>query len=205
MKIKLQKPTTQQPLFEDQNPFAEQEQDLSQDLLRVYYAYFDGWLIKKVGRRNTVHSLQLSKPKNYRKICFDGKTYSLSRQIYVYHYGTIPFGMYIDHIDGDRNNNRIENLRLAHPDQNQWNRKINDSYRSTDYKGCSINYQALRKGKPLKCPWLARIRFTSNYELRHTSQRWFKTKTEAEAFIHAELAVLEATRALVHREYTNHG
>jgi hypothetical protein len=203
MKTKLQKPTTQQPLFEAKNPFAEQEQDLPQDLLQVYYAYFDGWLIKKIGKKNTFP--RTCTPTKYRQLKFDGKGYKLSRQIYIYHYGTIPTGMFIDHIDGDRQNNRIENLRLAHPDQNAWNRKINDSHRSTDYKGCSINYYPLQGGKPLKSPWKVIIRFRSNGVIRHDVQRYFKTKTEAQAFIQAELAVLEATRALVHREYTNHG
>jgi hypothetical protein len=202
MKTKLQT-TTQKSLFELKNPFAMQEQDLPQDLLRVYYTYFDGWLIKKIGRINT--SPKICASTQYRKLQFDGKFYLLSRQIYVYHYGTIPKGMFIDHIDGDRYNNRIENLRLAHPDQNQWNRKINDSHRSTDHKGVSLIYQPLKRGKPCKSPWRVDIQLRSNYQYRFRKVRQFKTKTEAEAFINAEVAVLEATRALVHREYTNHG
>jgi hypothetical protein len=198
MKTKLQKLTTQQPLFEAKNPFAEQEQDLPQDLLRVYYTYFDGFLIKKIGKKNTPP--KTLKNNRYRKLKFDGRYYRLGRQIYIYHYGTIPKGMFIDHIDGNRHNNHIENLRLAHPDQNQWNRKINDSHRSTDHKGVQLRYIPTNKS-----PWFVEFRLKSNYALRFRRQRRFKTKTEAEAFIRAEVAVFEATRALVHREYTNHG
>ena len=38
--------------------------------------------------------------------------------------GPIPKGMQIDHIDGNRRNNAITNLRLATPMQNTQNRKV---------------------------------------------------------------------------------
>ena len=36
--------------------------------------------------------------------------------------GPIPEGMVIDHINGDDTDNRLENLRLATPPQNMWNK-----------------------------------------------------------------------------------
>lgn len=41
------------------------------------------------------------------------KPHSLHRQVWIYHNGDIPDGMTIDHIDRDKDNNQIENLRLA--------------------------------------------------------------------------------------------
>lgn len=44
------------------------------------------------------------------------------RLIWIYHNGAIPSGLLIDHIDKDKLNNRIENLRLVTPAENQRNR-----------------------------------------------------------------------------------
>lgn len=41
------------------------------------------------------------------------KPHSLHRQVWIYHNGEIPKGLTIDHIDRDKDNNQIENLRLA--------------------------------------------------------------------------------------------
>lgn len=47
--------------------------------------------------------------------------FRLHRLIWVYHNGDIPDGMLIDHIDGDKLNNAIGNLRLATTSQNRHN------------------------------------------------------------------------------------
>lgn len=49
------------------------------------------------------------------------KPHSLHRQVWIYHNGSIPDGMTIDHIDRDKNNNQISNLRLATHSQNNKN------------------------------------------------------------------------------------
>lgn len=46
-----------------------------------------------------------------------------------------PAGMQVDHIDGDKLNNRRSNLRLVTPAQNQYNRRPSDG--SSRYKGVS--------------------------------------------------------------------
>jgi hypothetical protein len=50
--------------------------------------------------------------------------YLAHRLAWVYVNGEIPDGLFIDHINGKRNDNRIENLRLATPMQNGNNRGI---------------------------------------------------------------------------------
>ena len=51
------------------------------------------------------------------------KTFKLHRLIYQSHYGTIPDKMQVDHIDNNRQNNNIENLRLVTNSQNKMNSK----------------------------------------------------------------------------------
>ncbi len=61
--------------------------------------------------------------RGYRQINLNKKAYQAHRLIWVYLNGEIPKGLEIDHIDGDKTNNRIDNLRLATRTQNRWNRK----------------------------------------------------------------------------------
>ena len=62
------------------------------------------------------------------------KTFKLHRLIYESHFGSIPEGMCIDHIDNNPQNNNIENLRLATLSQNSWNSKTPTNNLSTGYK-----------------------------------------------------------------------
>ena len=49
------------------------------------------------------------------------KPHSLHRQVWIYHNGPILEGMTIDHIDRDKNNNQIENLRMVTYSENNKN------------------------------------------------------------------------------------
>jgi len=51
-----------------------------------------------------------------------GKKYLAHRLIWLYEKGVMP-KLQIDHIDGDRTNNRITNLREVTPSENQFNTK----------------------------------------------------------------------------------
>lgn len=51
-----------------------------------------------------------------------GRNVRLHRLIWEEAYGPIPDGMWIDHINGDKHDNRLDNLRLATGQQNQMNR-----------------------------------------------------------------------------------
>lgn len=61
-------------------------------------------------------------PNSYRVVKLLGKTHRLHRVIWELHNGPIPAGMEVDHIDRDKENNRIGNLRLATKSQNACNR-----------------------------------------------------------------------------------
>lgn len=60
----------------------------------------------------------------YRAVMVDGKKYYAHRIVWEMHYGKIPDGLCIDHIDGNCSNNRIDNLRCTSLSQNQRNSKI---------------------------------------------------------------------------------
>ena len=64
-----------------------------------------------------------TKRKGYIYIYLDKKQQSAHRLVWMYHHGVIPDGKEIDHIDGNKTNNRIENLRLADRCENMWNRE----------------------------------------------------------------------------------
>lgn len=59
----------------------------------------------------------------YIQTTIDGKPILLHRLVWVMAYGFIP--TVIDHIDGDRTNNRLDNLRMVTSSKNNANRKTN--------------------------------------------------------------------------------
>ena len=59
----------------------------------------------------------------YLTICLFGKNALLHRVIWTYFNGDIPAGLTIDHIDGNKTNNSISNLRLATVNQNNHNQR----------------------------------------------------------------------------------
>lgn len=73
------------------------------------------------------------------EVIIEGKIYRLHRLAWLYVHGELPpKGIWIDHIDGDPQNNRIANLRLATPLQNGHNKK--KMRRNTSgYKGVTFN------------------------------------------------------------------
>lgn len=70
----------------------------------------------------------------YVYVRFLGKVYDGHRIVWEMHYGPVPEGMVIDHINGNGRDNRLSNLRLATPSQNMRNTKMNRRNRS-GYRG----------------------------------------------------------------------
>lgn len=62
-------------------------------------------------------------PSGYLRIEINNLPFNGHRLAWMHYYGEVP-SLQVDHIDGQRWNNRIENLRLATPSENNCNRKV---------------------------------------------------------------------------------
>ena len=90
---------------------------------------------------------KVNHPKGYCKIAYKGSKILYHRVVYcIHHKKDIKTGLQIDHINGEKIDNRIENLRLVTSRENQQNRH---KHREGRLVGCYWNKQ---KGK-----WKARI------------------------------------------------
>jgi len=118
---------------------------LTKEELHNIFEYKDGLLFWKVTRSSRARQGDLvgsDTGNGYLKVCLDKRYYKLHRVIWVMHFGEIPDGLLIDHIDGNGFNNNISNLRLATDSENQRNRSKRSSA-SSKYKG--VNYDKVRK------------------------------------------------------------
>lgn len=92
------------------------------------YDPLTGELYWRVPRRNRVLGIRAGGVKGrYRYITIDGVNYLEHRVIWVMVHGSIPPGKEIDHIDRDRYNNKLENLRLVTRRENVLNSGVASS------------------------------------------------------------------------------
>lgn len=72
----------------------------------------------------------------YRKIRLDDVYYTASHLAWFHYYGMVPAGI-IDHVNGDKTDDRIENMRLATASQNSMNQGRNGN-NTTGFKGVAV-------------------------------------------------------------------
>lgn len=97
--------------------------ELDSKLLHELFEYRDGSLFWKTtgkGRRKNLKAGYLAK-NNYEFIGIGDKLYRTHKLIYMMFYGSMPEE--IDHKDGNRSNNKIENLRKVDHNHNMQNTK----------------------------------------------------------------------------------
>ncbi len=159
---------------------------ITQDKVKELFEYRDGALFWKVklNSRIVIGSKAGTLDKDgYVCIKIDKKIYKSHRLIYLYHHGNLP--TFIDHIDGNKSNNKIENLRSATNSENVKNAKLRKD-NSSGIKG--VNWHKVTK------KWAVQI--SVNGQKKHIG-----------IFDDLELASLVAQEARnkFHKEFANHG
>lgn len=125
--------------------------------------------------------------KGYLTTRFGGKSQYVHRLIWEMHYGKIPDGMFVDHIDGHKSNNKLENLRVVTARESQKNLPLTKRNKSG-----FLGVYKIRKGSE-KGLWAAQI----NIDKKPKRIGAFKTAKEASD---ARLPHL-----VIHRYHPNHG
>jgi hypothetical protein len=158
---------------------------LTQDLLKELFEYRDGVLYWKVSKATNIKVGDAAGYLNsngyfYTKV--NKKKYLNHRLIFLMHHGYLP--QFLDHIDGNRVNNKIENLRPATPFENNRNARTRKD-NTSGIKGVYWNKRAKK--------WMAKIKI--NKERKHIG--CFKTLEEA-----AE--AIKKAREELHGEFARH-
>jgi hypothetical protein len=113
---------------------------ITQERVRELFLYKDGslfWRVRRQGVRADGSMAGGCDSNGYLRMQIDGKSYKAHRLIFLYHHGYIPEND-IDHIDRNRSNNKIENLREASRSCNLRN-STQQSQTSSGVKGLTWN------------------------------------------------------------------
>lgn len=149
---------------------------ITQERLKELFDYdpATGWFTNRLSRKRSTIGGRAGSPTGhgYRKLTIDYEKYYEHHLVWLYVYGVWP--RELDHKDGDRSNNAIENLRLATRSQNNFNAK-----RKTGESGLTGAYLDKRTTR-----WYSKIQLGGQVMYLGT----FKSAMEAhEAFMAAVL------------------
>lgn len=112
---------------------------LTKDMADKLFQYVDGSLFWKISPKPGILPGDRAGgevKKGYRKVRVNGTKEFEHRVIFMMHHGWLP--TYLDHIDGNPRNNRVENLRPASLSMNAANRKIQEN-NTSGYRG--VHYE----------------------------------------------------------------
>lgn len=160
------------------------EEILTQEYLQKVFDYKDGNLFWKIRKSNCIQigdKAGCIDTNGYSKVRINKKMIGTHRLIFMFHYGFMPF--YVDHIDRDVKNNKIENLREATNSQNQWN-TIKNIRNTSGYKNVLF-----RKDRN---KWTCRFKVNGKNIMRGS----FDTPEEASIYA-------EKLRIQFHKEFAN--
>ena len=162
--------------------------DLTVDLLNELFDYDKetGDLLWKACKSRRVRAGAIAgslESNGYKRLKINFKSYLVHRIVFLMHKGYLP--KTIDHINGDRSDNRIENLRAVTANQNQHNRKLN-SNSTSGFKGVSW------------CKTQNNWRASIKLEGKAIELGRFNTPEEADV-------VVRAAREELHGTFANHG
>lgn len=122
-----------------------------------------GCLLWKVSNTNSVKVGQvagsLRGSDGYWVVGVDKAIYPTHRLIWVWHYGSLDQDLFIDHINGDKLDNRVENLRTCSHAENGRNRPGKQSSNTSGYSGVCWDKKSLK--------WRAQIQDPQTGGKRH--------------------------------------
>lgn len=129
--------------------------ELNQELVKKLFDYKEdetsSYLIWKISNSNRIKIGKIAGPfhksSGYYRVEIDSKKYYLHRIIFLWHHGFLP--KYVDHIDKNKLNNKISNLRETTSQNNNRNR--------SQYKNTSSGIKGISWHKS-KFKWEAQIR-----------------------------------------------
>lgn len=158
---------------------------ITQERLHKMFEYRDGHLYRKIslGRTKIGDKVRFVNNKGYLAVNIYKKCIAVHRLIWMMQHGEVP--TLIDHIDGNRQNNRIENLRLADKFNNAQNKKMHRN-NTSGIKGVSWHKRTAK--------WKAQIVCQN----RHYSLGLYKSIDEADE-------VVCLAREMLHGSFANHG
>ena len=123
---------------------------ITQFILKDSFHYNDGHLFwkERINPAVNINNPAGCNSCGARVIRINKKLYLEHRLVFLFHHGYLP--KKIDHINGDRSNNKIENLRECTSAQNSWNSKT-PTTNTSGVKGVSWNDINKRWRARFKC------------------------------------------------------
>jgi len=148
------------------------------------------WTVRRFGTVPGQRVGTLDK-EGYRRVRLSGRQYFEHRLVWLWHHGSFP--RILDHISRDRDDNRIENLRLCNESQNAANTG-SQRHNTSGYRG--VYYEADRD------KWVARIRFVMNGQRVRRNLGRFDTPEEAAIVYNAHMIQYFKEYAFINRVET---
>lgn len=156
---------------------------LTQQQVAELFEYRDGGLYYRATRGGNVAGSRAGTLQRvgYRQVAIAKKKYYEHRIIYLLHHGVFPIE--IDHINGVKDDNRIENLRSCEPSENKYNLRGRSA---TGVKGVYFDKRRARYCAELNA-YKQRVRLGSFDSLEAATQ------------------AIQCARAVQHGDFANHG
>jgi hypothetical protein len=153
------------------------EQIITQEYLHSIFEYKDGELFAKTNRGNNKikkgEKCGVIKSNNYLSIGIGYEEYLVHRIIFMMFYGYFP--KYVDHMDGNSRNNKIDNLRECTNQQNSFNQKLRKN-NSSGIKG--VSWDNYRQKWSAKCQLNRKTIFLGRFKTIEEAEKIVKLERE---------------------------